>query len=68
MTSGDPQPWRDPVNSLCAKVFSGNINIYLHFMSFLDTEHAWEIQSFVKEGPIYPIGMVNTMANDDPAT
>ena len=26
------------INSLCAKFFRGNINMYLHFMSFLHTE------------------------------
>ena len=26
------------LNSLCAKFFRGNINMYLHFMSFLHTE------------------------------
>ena len=43
------------VNSLRAKFFRGNINIYLHFMSFLHTNKTQvvEIPRRVRQGPVY---------------
>ena len=43
------------VNPLCAKFFRENINMYLHFMSFLHTNKASvvEIPPRVRQGPAY---------------
>ena len=40
-----------------AKFFKGNINIYLHFVSYLhiDTTHAVEILPQIKQEPTYSI-------------
>ena len=45
------------VNSLRAKFFRGNINIYLHFVSLIhiDMTQVLKILPRVREGPIYPI-------------
>ena len=42
-------------NSLRAKFFRGNINMYLHFMSFLHTNKTQvvEIPPRVRQGPAY---------------
>ena len=43
------------INPLRAKFFRGNVNIYLHFMSFLHTDktHVVEIPPRVRQGPAY---------------
>ena len=43
------------INPLRAKFFRENINIYLHFMSFLNTNktHVVEIPPQVRQGPAY---------------
>ena len=43
------------INSLCAKFFKGNINIYLYFMAFLhiDMAQVVEILSQVRQEPTY---------------
>ena len=43
------------LNPLRAKFFRGNINIYLHFMSFLHTNKTQvvEIHPWVRQGPAY---------------
>ena len=43
------------INPSRAKFFWGNINIYLHFMSFLHTDktHVVEIPPRVTQGPAY---------------
>ena len=43
------------INPLRAKLFRGNINIYLHFMSFLHTNktQVLEIPPRVRQGPAY---------------
>ena len=45
------------INPLRAKFFRGNINIYLHFMSFLhiDMTQVLKILPQVREGPTYSI-------------
>ena len=45
------------VNPLRAKFFRGNLNIYLHFMSFLHTNKTQvvEIPPRVRQGPALPI-------------
>ena len=45
------------VNPLRAKFFRGNINIYLHFVSFLhiDMTQVLKILPQVREGPTYSI-------------
>ena len=53
-----PSTWQfimQSVNPLRAKFFRENINIYLHFMSFLHTNktHAVEIPPQVRQGPAY---------------
>ena len=42
-------------NPLCAKFLRENINIYLHFMSFLhiDKTQVVEIPPWVRQGPAY---------------
>ena len=42
-----------PINPLHAKFFRGNINIYLHFVSFLhiDTTQVVEIRPQVRQEP-----------------
>ena len=43
------------INPSRAKFFRGNINIYLHFVSFLhiDTTQVVEILSQIRQGPTY---------------
>ena len=43
------------INPLRAKFFRGNINIYLHFVSFLriDTTHVVEILPQIRQEPTY---------------
>ena len=43
------------INPLRAKFFSGNINIYLHFVSFLDldTTQVVEIHPQIRQEPTY---------------
>ena len=43
------------VNPLHAKFFKGNINIYLHFVSFLhiDTTQVFEILPQIRQEPTY---------------
>ena len=43
-------------NPCNAKFISGNIKVYLHFLSFLDTKMAQvtEILPCVRQGPVYP--------------
>ena len=45
------------VNPLRAKFFTGNINIYLHFMSFPHTDltQVPKILPQIREGPTYSI-------------
>ena len=45
------------INPLRAKFFRGNINIYLHFVSFLhiDMTQVLKILPQVREGPTYSI-------------
>ena len=45
----------DVVNPLRAKFFRGNINIYLHFVSFLhiDTTQVIEIHPEIRQEPTY---------------
>ena len=45
------------VNPLRAKFFRGNINIYLHFVSFLhiDTTQVVEIRSQIRQEPTFSI-------------
>ena len=47
--------WWDNFNPLRAKFFRGNINIYLHFVSFLqiDTTQVVEILPQIKQEPTY---------------
>ena len=49
--------WTLHVNHLCAKFFRGNINMYLHFMSFLDIDltQVLKILPQVREGLTYSI-------------
>ena len=43
------------INPLCAKFFRGNINIYLHFMSFvhIDTMQVVEILPQIRQEPTH---------------
>ena len=47
--------WKIHVNTLRAKFFRVNINMYLHFMSFLRTNKTQvvEIPPRVRQGPAY---------------
>ena len=53
--AGDAQDVNHCVNPLRAKFFRGNINIYLHLMSFLHTNKTQvvEIPPRVRQGPAY---------------
>ena len=48
-------PCHDLINPLRAKFFRGNINIYLHFVSFLhiDTTQVFEIFPQIRQEPTY---------------
>ena len=50
-----PDPDAGLVNPLRAKFFRGNINIYLHFVSFLhiDTTQVVEILPQIRQEPTY---------------
>ena len=59
------------LNPLHAKYFRGNINIYLHFVSFLniDMTQVLKILLQAREGPRYSIySVINIMAADVLAT
>ena len=47
----------NPINPLVAKFFWGNINIYLHYISFLHNDSTQELKTLsqVREGPLYSI-------------
>ena len=51
----DRSPVNSPHNPLRAKFFSGNINIYLHFVSFLhiDMKQVIEILPQISQEPTY---------------
>ena len=72
-TAGDNDPntrLQLSFNPLHAKFFWGNINIYLHFMSFLHIEltEVRKTPPQVREGPTYSILSINIMAVDVLAT
>ena len=55
MTSSGQQEEQELINPLRAKFFRGNINIYLHFVSFLHIDMAQVVEIFpqVRQEPTY---------------